>query len=350
MDLFVYLLPFAILLGIFSTYSDIKYSKIKNYLLLFTFGSVLIINLVFAFLIRDYLLMYKEYYFQYFISVLFMFLLSLVLWISGYWNAADSKLMTVFSMLITPGMIRYNFSNLYIVNFFYNVIFISFIFVIAKSAGNFKNIKDKMKYFRKITLSEMLILFVIIYSFSYISNLFFFINNGIDRIYITVIFTILFFNFLRKLKLWYVVLFISVLINTFVNLHALYMIDYWKNLVLVFIFVLTTRILMEFLSFSNVDMVKINDLKTGQFLAQELIIDSPSEKTKKSFFDEIQYDLSMGLNEKNIKLIKAKSHLLKEKNILISRKDPFAPYVFIGFILTLAIGTNIVTFIRVLIG
>ena len=350
MDLFIYLLPFAILLGIFSSYSDFKYSKIRNYILLFSLSGIIIVNIVFAFLIRDAWIMYKAYYMQYLLSVLFMFGLSMVLWLAGYWNAADSKLMTVFAMAITPGMIRYNFSNLYIMNFFYNVIFTSLIFVMFKSFRNIHTIKSRIKFFRKITLYEIFIMFVILYSFGFVSGFLFFIEDSIDRFYLTVILTIFLFYFLRRFRRWHLVLIIGVIVSTIINLKHLGTIQYWMNLLMIFVFVFVTRIVMEILSFANVDMVKMSGLKKGMFLAQELIIDSPSDRTGRSFFKEINYDVSIGLTEENIRLIHEKSHLLKTDEIFVSRKDPFAPYAFIGFILTLLMGTNIITFLRVIIG
>lgn len=355
MELFIYLIPIALLTGIFTSYSDIKYSKIKNYILLYSFISTILINLVFAYSIKEVIFFHKAYYFQYFLSVAFMFFISICMWLVGFWNAADSKLLTIFSMLITPAVINYNFSNLYVVNFFYNVIFINVIYLIFRIFSSGKNniikkITKNIKFFKKTSLKEYVLIFLTMYSLGFLSNFFSFITNVIDRFYIMILIMIGIVMLMRKLKLWYLFLFLSFLLNTYFNSKNILSVDYWKMIIYLYLIIIFLKATFEALSVFNVDLVKFNDLKVGMHLAQDYSIENIEGKKEVSFLKKIDYDYSVGLTEKNMPLIIKYSKYMAQKEILVSQKDFFAPFVFLGYILTILLRTNLFTYLRVLIG
>ncbi|MBN2880586.1 hypothetical protein JXM83_00910 [Candidatus Woesearchaeota archaeon] len=350
MELFVYILPFALLLGFFTSYSDIKSSKIKNYVLKYCLFFIILINVFFLAIMKfNHFNMANvlPYYRDYILSVVFVFLVSLILWIFGFWNAADSKLITVFALALPPSTVVYNYSSLYGVNFFYNVVFVNIIFFIFRSLRHLKTFdKKKLGYLPKFSFFSFFNLFLVVFSFGFVSRIFNFISNSVDRFYINILFMISLFYFLRKLKIQKYIIFIFFGISLYFNRNEFLNIIFWKNLFGIFLFLTFIRLFMDYLSISNVSIVKIDELKPGMHLAQDFVIDG--KKKSRFLSDIISYDQFKGLSLDSISDIQKIKQDIRNGEILISRRDSFAPFIFIGYILTVLLQSNLLTFLRII--
>lgn len=96
---FLFLLPLLII-GIISSYDDIKYGKIRNKYLKFALIYVLFLYLF----LNLYSILIHKNNSQYFINLFFNGLISLVLgyllWYFDWWSAGDAKLFFIYSLLI----------------------------------------------------------------------------------------------------------------------------------------------------------------------------------------------------------------------------------------------------------
>lgn len=84
-----YFLPMIMVLGLYSSYTDIKTKKVSN--------KIIILSLVYAFVIV-FLLNIATYY--YIIGLFLSVLFSLILWYADLWPAGDAKLFIAYSSLV----------------------------------------------------------------------------------------------------------------------------------------------------------------------------------------------------------------------------------------------------------
>ncbi|MFP4403948.1 MAG: hypothetical protein ACLFPJ_06355 [Candidatus Woesearchaeota archaeon] len=346
MNLFAFLYVLVgILIGIITSYTDIMFGKIRNKIILFGIFLFFLISIINYFAVD---LFFGDY--NFFIYILVNFLLSLLigflLFFFGFWTAGDAKLYIVFSLLLSGIFLNltsyYNEPILVLLIFTFVPFFIYLFIYLLLKLDFFKATKDIVKAFSlKNIFSTALFFFVISYIFSFISinKTFGFLLMIIFIYLVTQIIDVKHFS-----KITSILLLISVIRLIFDKtvFNPLFLIQMFF---FVLFFCFFRYFLLEYsfniFSFNK----KINHLKKGDLPAQMII------KTKKGFVKKnisyMGFSLFMkennflfninpaGFSNKDIKKIK---HLYNEKKfnfdkIRIYNVLPFAPFLFLGFLL-----------------
>ena len=168
MDILYLFLPIILWLGIITSYSDIRFGKIKNkHLLIALFAGLFLWGV----LISNGIVDFKEFLSMivYAMSSLF---LGFFLWLMKMWSAGDAKLYSVFILLI-PLSVYNLISGWPIVAVLTNIFFPILLFLIASMFIK-SNHKQRVSVLRKITNPKILgNYFLFIFSLIWLINLFF---------------------------------------------------------------------------------------------------------------------------------------------------------------------------------
>ena len=292
-----------VFLGIITSIEDFKYNKIKNiWIVLGLIIGILLINV--------------DNLSNFVISIF----LGYFLWHFRLWSAGDAKLFMVYSLLIPT-----EFYNLGRVNYFqsftllFNTLIPLFLFLLFTNLNKLKSIKfefdfiEALKLFFSIGGIYWLLLLVLrdeFVSFFLIMILMIFLKKYILKYYYVGISL-----FIVKNILYFSLLFLSI---SFVIFIAYYII----------------RTLIKSFGENFVKTIKINKLKKGMILAEELNIRNKKGMPMLDNFGD-------GLTEKEIKIIKE----TPLKTVKIEESMPFAFYLFVGVIITLLIKGNFVIYL-----
>lgn len=309
-----------VLLGVFTSVSDIKSGKIYNWQLLFFFSSGITFSIFF--------LPSKNIEFIY--STLSNFLIALLagffLWNYGVWTAGDGKLFTLYSFIIPLSSfdsILFYFSafNL-LVNTFTPIFLFLFFLLIFKTS-----IKEKITAFKKsFSLSGLV---NILLSF-YLAFLFFQLIGENYKAYefFAVIFMFAFFIVINKLARYGIIILavLSSLLSVFYPPTV--------NLILLS----AASALLFFFAKSFLVM-----LGKGYFIKEKSIAalkpgDIPV-RAKEFFMGGMQPE---GITTGQITQL---SKFSKQKNILLKQTLPFAPFLFLGALLCIFLKSNIIIYL-----
>ncbi len=370
-----YFLPAIIALGIYTSYTDIRYGKIKNTAI---FGAIIYSLFMHIFLLfvlevgtnKDYIIHMTS-------NFIIALLAGFFLWDMKLWSSGDGKLFTAYSALIP--ILIYNQSSFVpyfpSLNLFINTFIPIFVFFAINVIlmTHWKQKKDSIMNVLKIRdlAPQFISFFVFIWLLTFISE-----KWGMQLPYLIIIpilFTISLFSqsTLGQKHLLKIMGICSILIlalsRKVYNLHFL------KMLLVTFIIFIIFRLIFLDLSFQHFSRkIKISNLRQGMIPA-EIIYESGTDKDKSGknqdnrlrkkkllFFSFFEYLANKnqksiisccteGLSEKDIK----KLRILRDKHpnfqyLRIQQSLPFAPFMFFGVLLTLLARGSIILLIRTL--
>jgi hypothetical protein len=106
-----FFLPYIVFLGLLTSYTDIKYSKIRNKWLLFglAYAFIAYSAIIFLYSLNPAAVLRKEYLIEVATNFLFSVLLGFSFWCLGIWTAGDGKLFIVYSALIPVSVYSYGY-------------------------------------------------------------------------------------------------------------------------------------------------------------------------------------------------------------------------------------------------
>ena len=311
--------------GIFTSYSDIKYGKIKNFTIKAAF--------IFSFFLYLWLYIFgnvnKLLLTNTAINIMITSAISILLWLNSSWCAADAKLFIAYAFLIPLttyqlGTIQYFESFGLLVNsFFPFLIFASFKALFQTSA------KEKIKLFNKKNLNEIsnmaIKLFAVWWISSLLSNIF---NITNMLVFYLLIFLIYYLANINK-KIVYVIAILRVILDYQTLSKSSFWIIFFA---IVFTFGIFKLLVIDLLKEQNTKKISTNKLKKGMVVSQYIV--AKLNKYKIDYKPE-------GISTKDINKIK-KSGI---KTIIIEKTIPFAPFMFLGAIITLLVKGNIVVWL-----
>jgi Flp pilus assembly protein protease CpaA len=347
----VNLIFLIIILGIISSWFDIKKRKIPN--------SLLVLPIMFGFIL-NITTEIVSFQINYLINLLFAFFIGFLLWYINFWNAGDGKLFLTFVSLVPVELVFRNKINLYsydiIFYTFVPVFFVFLIFLLTQTR------KEEFFYALKQSFKPKIIfnIFIAFFSFQWIIQLIN-INFGLKlNFFFSAL--ILFFVFdalekilrLKLINLFYVIFVLRIFIdgnNIFsINfiIHFLYQISIFLVFVYFFIYIAYFKFGVH---------VKISDLKIGMNLCEKII----KKKEKYSVIPDIKISLFMflhdkvkqeavidikpeGLTKEEIRKIQTWNKIGKIEvgSLLIQKRIPYAPFQFLGVLII--IFANIIVF------
>lgn len=372
----IYFLPAMIALGLITSYEDFRYGKVYNRWVILALIYAISVNLLL--MLNNYLnqSLNVSYLVQYSANLALSVLTGYLLWHFNVWSAGDGKLFIAFSSLLPLSIYQVGFYKLFpaiavLVNIFIPASIILLIMMLkdTKIRHLKKAVKKTMtdKFDFKELGKSILKLFAIYWIAELVLGLF---GMGDDTL-LRIIFTMGIFSMIPKKfeKLTFVAMTILTIVRVFVD-PSVYTWQFWINfLILVFVW----RLLRSFMkgSVANIsrevfsEQVETKDLKPGMvcsdpFLKLEKVtheqltalkkkegievitdkvhpgryyVKDPESKAKTNLFEET----AEGLTKKDIRIIQD----LGFERVHICRKISFAPFIFLGIILTILFKGNI---------
>jgi Flp pilus assembly protein protease CpaA len=370
-NIILFFIPVIALIGIITSYTDIKKGKIANKWIIFGITYFLLTTLFLLVNKTSLIPNPQNYILNTIINLTLAILISFLLYYYDLWNAGDGKLFICFSSLIP---IIY-FTNIKFTIFpslsiLINTFFISFLLFLPRFIKKVKlkdllksSIKTLLNNLKPLNLAQTILMF---FSITWITGnimnllnlnnnsanlmlltypLFFIIKKQIKhvRIYLILAFLRLIFDkniysFDFLISLGYIILFFQVL--------SIFFSKYFKDLIEQ-AFLKNIKIdklepgMTLYSAFEHIKNIKDEEYKklkkhyiSHAFqIGKDCIIIKPKDKVTHHYIREKE----SGLTESQIKKIKA----LNVKNIIIHEKTPFAYILFLGVILTILSKGNV---------
>ncbi len=276
-----YFLPIILIIGIFTSYQDIKYNKIKNKWIVYSIVVSIVLNMLLFF--KDFNL---DYYKTFLINLILTIIICIVLWLLGYWPAGDAKLIIAYTFLLPLTVYSinhfYSFPNIFL---FINI-FVPYALFIFMHSVMFKNKEIFKRLNYKEIIKSILLVFIVMGIVDYILITFSFFNNFLSRIILILLFYYVLDFFFKRA---------------------------YNNSILVYIFLSLLRLFFQYNLIFNFDFFKIFVLYYVLFMFIRFFL------------------IEVALSEKN-------------------KYVAFAPFAFVGVLLTIISGGMFINLIFILMG
>jgi hypothetical protein len=363
----IYFLPAIMLLGLITSYEDIKIGKIKNK---YIFSAIVYTFVVYMLLMWFLSLkggLRLDYLIDLIVNCLFAIMVGFMLWRGGTWTTGDGKLFIAYAFLVPLT----EYSNGYF-PFFPSMIllinsFVPFLVYALVRLTIFTTIKQKIKSIKEIELKEIGILILSLFPTSWVSREIFLMFN-IPSNFFTHIFVIMILMILIR---WLFpkndnVIIIMSLVRLLLDHKYLFTFEFLEKFLLLILTFVILRFFFLSLSFEVfTKKVFIEKLKEGDIIAENIYFDKSSNKyiKKKSFQFGIFSSKDRVVGDPIIKLepeglikseLKKIIELKKQKKIsfkklMIQKTLPFAPFMFGGVLITiLAKGNFLIRIIEII--
>jgi len=370
----LFLLPLLVIGGI-TSYSDIKYGKIKNIHLFW--GFLYTLFLYFFLILYSYFVIHQfgnlKYLAELLLNGLIAFIFGYLLWRFNLWAAGDAKLFVIYSLLVplefySKNYISYFPSATLLIDTFIFICFFflfkmlwkiaklclkrnitSFSFVYYLSKINYKNLYKNLKNTILKTGKFFLIITCSLITLQYL-------RMKTDIIFLKLLFNpILVYLFFFTLQMFFLrTFFTNKIFSTVIilsgSLCSLALILSNKAIVLISI-IKTSLFLMLFVGLGmqlaylyienhEIKKIKIQNLHTGSFLALKSLTEIKNQIKEQDQADNLSLIGSDGLNEVQIQAIQGLFKNDLEKELYIYETFSFAPFMFLSFIFSLITKTS----------
>ncbi len=357
----------VIILGIITSYEDIKENKIRNKWV----GPAILIALV-LFIARIASVkilgqgLVSGYIWEYLSNFVLSFGVGFVIWELKLWNAADSKLMLAYAALIPFTFYYWGYTDKFpsftlFTNTFIPYLLIGTTYLIIKTDK--KTIWDviKQKVIRTLPSSLSMII-----GFLWITNKFTSLLNfsGTERFNIVIVIAMMIISE-RYLKVKVTYLGIGLSLLAVILDFNMFDLKFFLKMLKTIFFYIMLRFFIVSLGFKFfTKRVRVADLEPGMVLADKII----ESEGKYRVQERIQISISQavlekvkaddvikpnpeGLSKEEIEKIKnlRKSKKLDIYSVNIAKIYPFAPFLFLGVILTLICKGSVLTRIYMLL-
>jgi Flp pilus assembly protein protease CpaA len=320
-----------IVFGFINSYTDFKFAKIKNILIILMIAIALVLNFFL-----------NSFTYETIINSSISLALGFFLFYLNYWSAGDAKLFFAFSLLVPISIYHFGKVNYFpSISILINTFVPITIYYLLKSVTKLKikNIADIVKNQLKTTDLASTILYL--FGFPFIFNFF---NLKLDLVS-SIFILLLLFQVLKKFPKKYSTILFSILsilniaFQTSKILSLTFFSDFIISLILyqLFNFVLTFLLTLSFSS-----PVPISKLKAGQILGEPLF------RIGNIFFKKSKDGEKISkLSQDEVSLLKRlfKSKKLNFATLLIEKTIPFAPFIFLGVLITYLVQGNLFSFV-----
>ena len=327
----------VVIFGIWTSYTDIKYGKIKNISILLLLLSGLAINIFFTRSLIDST-------FDILINSLIAFSVGFLLWSFNLWSPADVKLFSAFSLLIPfsiyeMGFVKYFPSYIILVNTFVPVAVFFILYSMIKMDVGFLK-KEVKKTFR---ISVILNSFVFILGLSSISLLVYKFFGIKLNLLLQIILLLVILKISEKFKKFSIrnFLVIMLVLSAIFSFKEFFTLSFLRSSLIFFIAFQILRLLISYLDiFSFTKEVQIRNLKAGMSLGEYIVKKGGKYEKEPSYiityFDVLRNVKKRAssrftgkLTEKDIKKFKEidKKKKLGFKTVKIVKTLPFAPFM-----------------------
>lgn len=321
-------------LGLFSSFTDIKYNKIPNKLILLVLMYSIITYITFNFMGSNIDL------FAISLNLVFAILAGYLLYYFNIWVPGDGKLFFVYALLIP-----FNFYHNFFIPFFPSLILLTNIFVISASIliiiylrtilSSYKS--NLLSFFSRKTILNILSVLFAIFSFSWIIREIIIIKDTRASIFVSYLFAFLLYKLIFKLLekkkiILGIVMVMSLTLRIFIKGIFIQSSLVYRLIIYSLVFTTISDIIIK-----NIGAKTLKEISSKEILPHMILIKPPDRKGAKP--EDIQ------VTKYNIGEIRK---ILKEKKIekvTIKSYIPLAPLMFISVLITLLIKGEIVSFI-----
>lgn len=349
MDLVLYsLLPMIVALGLITSYQDTKFGKIKNrFLVIALVYAAIAYSLVITYLIFSGFDIRLSYLFDLGINSALALGFSFVAWNFGFWSAADGKLFFTYSVLVPLSV----YSNTYFTYFPSFVIlintfvpaFLIMVFLIFKKTDRKQKIKTIKEIDFKYVPFFLINLFWITWIVRIISTLGF--NLGpLGGVFIVLSIMFILFRYAGKYRIRVGI--IMSVVRLFLDISFILSATFLFEIVFFSSITVGMYMFMIFIMHFSIEhkAVPIKSLKRGMLLG-EIIFMKENKFRKAPLYKALHIPRNIraldntgeGLSNEQIKKLISlhKKNKLDFSEIKIKRTWPFAPFMFLGVILTI---------------
>ena len=331
-------------MGAAATYQDIKHRRISNNLVVASLLTGMLFNLSFLDTVMSVVYIY---------NLLFAAFLGFFLWYVWFWNAGDGKLLLGFvavmpiELLSRCGLALYAYDVIFYT--FVPVFFVLLFLLLIKTRP--RDIKNLMENY--FSLRVVGYIFIAFFSFHWIISLL----NRLVRLnlnmFLSIVLLFLFFSSMeRVLKIDLRKAFIyTAVLRVMFDFSNLFTISFWQNILIhfvVFIFFVYFVLHLAFIKYAK--HVKVQDLKPGMLLAESIVKKGERyvprtevyislfsflvSRSRESAFVETK---PSGLTIDEVARLKKlqKEGKLSVGAVLVQNRLPFAPFLFLGVVLSL---------------
>ncbi len=365
---FFYLLflPPLLALGLIASYSDVKIGKIRNKIVLSGFVFALLGNIALLFLakleiggLENFII--SKYFFEFIINLLISSFLAIFLWYINIWAAGDAKFFIMLCAIIPlvfygQNQVKYFPSFVLLFNIYlpvFSVVMLKATFYFLKLILKEKNkIKTKIKsnlisFNINTAISHLSLLFLILLLSNFLNNL---IAGKMPFLNITIMIAA-FFIFKFLIPYYKKFLFLSIItLAYFIYISALIDLNYFLiakyMAVFMLLFFLIKMFITHYLNCAEAVVVGRHKIAPGMILTRESIKLLSSDK---NLFNRISPFYSDGLSRKQARQIKDwefhQDRINESRDnfekIKIYKTMAFAPYMFLGAVLTIFLNSLI---------
>lgn len=377
----MYFLPAIMILGLITSYEDIKFGKIRNKWIIAALAYFAILNvfLISGSYIRGVL--NTQYIIELLTNLFFSIMVGFGFWYLRIWTAGDGKLFIAYSALIPFTVYQHSYEKwIPSVSLLLNIFILGFFLILMNIVRKvrLRDIKKiQLTFLKKIIqprelFTSIIYLFVIYWVAGGILFMAGLHSNYFLRMFLTILIMIGFVKRLGKNAV-YVMLAIS-LLRLLID-KSIYSIVFLRNLlILIIVWQLLKKIILEGISaldeIAFFEEKKVNALKPGMLLGD--IIKRQKKMNKKEFkllkkqrnvsiikkgnFYYIKkprsnLDVDNFIDEEAEGLTKVQINKIKKvgfNKVRVAKTIPFAPLMFLGVIFTLIAKGNILILIKIL--
>jgi hypothetical protein len=358
-------LPAILALGIITSYSDIKEGKIRNKWIISALIYALVVYLI---LITSYYLkgtLRVPYLVGLLTNIIFTVMIGFGMWLGSLWTSGDAKLFIAFSALVPLSVYSYGYVKWFpsitlLINTFVPLFIVFFAIMMFKTSFEQKKQAIGKEIKPAAIIQSFISLFAIYWGFQFLlSSL-----NLPQSFFFSALSSVVVLRILRKIVVRFFkrFFFLTVVIASlrFIIDKSVYSIAFFNQMLFLLFFWLAFSGLVSNLGKGHFSKkVPINKLAPGM-LPVELIY---KDEHKGMCFKESQTNLFKikkkpvfeqrpeGLEKEEIEKLKK---LLKQKKLAFRELDvsqtlPFAPFMFMGVVLTIIAKGNILILIMNLI-
>lgn len=351
--------------GVITSYTDIKHGKIKNIFIIFLFVSGIIINIFYTGTLTNPSIKIDSLFVQTVMNMTISFLVGFFLWASSLWSSGDAKLFFGYSALLPIFTYKFGYIPFFpsftiLINTF--IPMASFLLVIALIRMDYKWLYNIIKKNFRIMWMVKLILFI--FGFSYIIQAILSFLNIQTNFLLEIILLFVTMGILEKISnnLMLITSILGTTLKIILTFSSLLTLSFLIGFIGTMAFIIALMFLLNpIIEFSFTQRVKINDLKLGMVLGERLI------KTRKGYIKkqsslltifDIFKSMKENIAEKSItKLteeeIKELKQLYEQKKldfdyIKVTKTIPFAPFMFLGVLLTYLLQGSMLSYLHFL--
>lgn len=351
-----------LIFGIVTSYTDMKYGKIKNIAILLLIMSGILINIFYTKTLVNPQLETYSYFTQTISNILISFALGYFLWFGGLWSSGDAKLFLGYSILLPISIYRYDYilffpSLVILINTFLPVAI--FLLVTALIRMDYRWLANDIR--RNFRILNLVKITLFIFGFSYLIQIILNYLNVQASFLLQIILLFIAIEVLEKISdtAMIVASILGSLLRIFLAFSSLLSITFFLDLILTLASLMALIFLVNpIIEFSFGKYVHIKDLESGMVLGEQLVKKRGKYIKKQSsiltIFDifkrvgeEISNKSIRKLNEEGVKELKElyRQKKLDFDHVKIVNTVPFAPFMFFGVLLTYLIQGSLLAFI-----